>query len=140
MVTVIGSHVSITGCEFRGNYAPSGGEVLAFWSNVILQDTCIFDSTAMTSIYRSSSSRMIAANVYGEDLHDDYCAGVLVENEGSGCFSGSSCDGRCEPFTSLECSIRKVENVKNITPDESSSTTLPLFTAILLATVSAMYL
>jgi len=138
MVTAIGSHVSISKCEFRGNYAPRGGEVLAFSSDVVFQDSCIYESTAMTSVFRSSTSRMMATNIYGQDLTGDHCPGILVEDEGSDCFSVGSCDGRCEEFSSTECTIPSLTNAK-MSPS-SGSLYRPLPSAVFICAFSALFL
>lgn len=57
----------------------------------------------MASVFRSSTSRLLATNVYGRDLLDDFCPGILAEDEGSSCFSGGECTGQCESFTGSAC-------------------------------------
>jgi hypothetical protein len=45
----------------------------------------------------------MATNVYGQDLLDDFCPGILAEDDGSSCFSGGECTGKCESFTGSVC-------------------------------------
>ncbi|KAI2505272.1 hypothetical protein MHU86_9174 [Fragilaria crotonensis] len=83
--------------------APRGGEVLAFASSVELNDSCIIDSTTMTPVFRSSTSRLLTHNVFGQDIVGDFCPGILVEDEGSSCFSGGNCTGQCILLTGSKC-------------------------------------
>jgi hypothetical protein len=103
MVTAIESNVSVFNCQFINNHAPNGGQILAFASTVAISDTCIIDSMSMASVFRSSTSRVLATNVYGRDLLDDFCPGILFEDEDSSCFTGGECTGQCESFTGSAC-------------------------------------
>lgn len=103
MVTAMQSNVTISNCQFVRNSAPRGGEVLAFASTVELNDTCIIDSTSMAPVFRSSSSRLLTSNVFGQDIVGDYCPGILFEDEGSSCFSGGNCTGQCVQLTGSGC-------------------------------------
>ena len=105
MVTAIDSNVSVSNCQFINNHAPHGGQILAFASTVGISDSCIIDSMSMASEFRSSTSRVLATNVYGRDLGDDFCPGILFEDEGSSCFTGGECTGQCENFTGSACAI-----------------------------------
>ncbi|KAI2496816.1 hypothetical protein MHU86_17695 [Fragilaria crotonensis] len=103
MVTAIKSNVTISNCQFVRTRAPRGGEVLAFASSVELNDSCIIDSTTMTPVFRSSTSRLLTHNVFGQDIVGDLCPGILVEDEGSSCFSGGNCTGQCILLTGSKC-------------------------------------
>jgi hypothetical protein len=129
MVTAIGSNVSIVNSQFIRNHASRGGEILAFSSNVDMEDTCIIQSTAMASVFQSSNSHVQQSNVSGSNLIGRFCPGILHEDKHSACFNGGECVGQCNHFTGDSC---------NSNSDSVSFSLLPTLAAIAWVTYSVL--